>query len=240
MQTRRRAIRWTRAIILIVAGYCASCLPHGLSAAEAEEDYDDLKRAVVVSAPRPEYPHEARRQLISGAGVAIMEVDPATGNVTSVRMDPSTGHSLLDNATIDAFRRWRFKPGTVTRVRTPIRYTFGSPPTYKMTVKAEPVDEVLAGYLGKGTVLRGSFPKYPRSDTWVRKSGSGVYELHVQPDGTIRDVKILKTSGDKMFDHITVQTLRKWRLRRGPLIIELPLSFTMTPKSYAVEIPKRR
>ena len=241
MHTRYRSLRWHRTVIAIFAGYCAICSPHLLSATNASEEYDDLKSAVVVSAPRPEYPYEARRQRISGTGVAIMEVDKATGNVTSVRMDPSTGHSLLDNATTDAFRRWRFKPGTVTRVQAPITFTFGRPsPTYKMTVKAQPADEALAAFLGKGAVLRGSFPQYPRSDTWARKSGSGVYELHVQKDGTVREVKILKPSGDLTFDNVTVNTLRKWRLRRGPLIIELPLSFKMTPTSYSVDIPQRR
>ena len=170
-----------------------------------------------------------------------MDVDETSGNVTSVRMDPSTGHSLLDNAAMEAFRRFRFKPGTVTRVRVPISFVFGrSSPTYKMTVKAKPADEVLAAFLGKGMVLRGSFAQYPRSDTWVRKSGSGVYELHVEKDGAVRDVKILKPSGDLTFDNVTVNTLRKWCLRRGPLIIELPLSFKLTPTSYSVDIAKRR
>lgn len=80
-------------------------------------------KAQAVSAPRPEYPYEARRSKLTGSGVCIMTVDPASGAVTSAEMSPSTGNAILDNAATSAFRRWRFKPGTVSKVRTPITFT---------------------------------------------------------------------------------------------------------------------
>jgi protein TonB len=80
-------------------------------------------RAVAVSAPRPEYPYEARRSRATGSGVCVMTVDPSTGAVTSAVMAQSTGNPILDNAATSAFRRWRFKPGTVSKVRTPITFT---------------------------------------------------------------------------------------------------------------------
>jgi TonB family protein len=76
-----------------------------------------------VSAPRPEYPYEARRQKITGSGIVVMTVDRASGSVTSVAMEASTGSPLLDNAAVTGFRRWRFKPGTVSRVKSPVTYT---------------------------------------------------------------------------------------------------------------------
>ena len=80
-------------------------------------------KAVAVSAPRPEYPYEARRSKITGSGVCVMTVDTGSGAVTSADMAQSTGSPILDNAATAAFRRWRFKPGTVSRVRTPITFT---------------------------------------------------------------------------------------------------------------------
>lgn len=80
-------------------------------------------KAVAVSAPRPEYPYEARRSKITGSGVCVMTVDPGSGAVTSATMAQSTGNPVLDNAATSAFRRWRFKPGTVSKVRTPITFT---------------------------------------------------------------------------------------------------------------------
>jgi len=80
-------------------------------------------RVSALSAPRLEYPYEARRQKITGSGTVAMTVDPVSGHVTSVAMETSTGSLVLDNAAITGFRRWRFKPGTVSRVRLPITYT---------------------------------------------------------------------------------------------------------------------
>jgi TonB family protein len=74
-------------------------------------------------APRPVYPYEARRQRITGSGIALLTVASADGNVVDVRMAQSCGSVILDNATHDAFRRWHFKPGSVERVQVPITYT---------------------------------------------------------------------------------------------------------------------
>jgi TonB family protein len=80
-------------------------------------------RVLALSAPRPEYPYEARRQKITGSGIVVMSVDPLSGGVTDVSMWQSTGSPALDSATVAAFRRWRFKPGTVSRVKSPIIFT---------------------------------------------------------------------------------------------------------------------
>jgi TonB family protein len=80
-------------------------------------------RVLAVSAPRPEYPYEARRQRLTGSGMATLTIDPMTGRVTDVWMSRSTGSVGLDDATTSAFRRWRFRPGSVSKVETPITYT---------------------------------------------------------------------------------------------------------------------
>jgi protein TonB len=80
-------------------------------------------KVLAISAPRPEYPYEARRQKITGEGVVVMAVDPITGNVTSVSISKSTGSTFLDNAAVAGFKRWRFKPGTVSSVTCPVTFT---------------------------------------------------------------------------------------------------------------------
>lgn len=80
-------------------------------------------RGLVVYAPRPVYPYEARRQRITGSGIVLLTVDSVDGHVIDVRMLQSCGSVILDNATLDAFRRWHFKPGSVERVQVPITYT---------------------------------------------------------------------------------------------------------------------
>lgn len=197
-------------------------------------------RAVAVRAPRPDYPYAARSRFITGSGVAVMIVDRATGKVTSCHMAQSTGSDILDRAAVNAFSQWRFKPGTVKEVRIPITFTVGGQVFTEYRVKEKPMDDALAAFLGKGTVVKGRVPAYPRSVPWTQKQGSGVYELHVGKDGAVSQVRILKRSGDDLFDRTAVDTLRTWRLRRGPLILELPLAFRLSPSNYSVMIPKNR
>jgi len=80
-------------------------------------------KAKVAYAPRPVYPYEARRQRVTGSGIALLTVDETSGTVTDVRMAQSCGNVILDNSTLDALRRWRFKPGSVSKVQVPITYT---------------------------------------------------------------------------------------------------------------------
>jgi TonB family protein len=78
--------------------------------------------ALAVSAPLPEYPYQAKRSNITGSGVCVMTVDTASGKVINAMMAQSTGDGILDNVTTNTFRRWRFKPGTVSEVRVPVTY----------------------------------------------------------------------------------------------------------------------
>jgi len=80
-------------------------------------------KAMVAYAPRPVYPYEARRQRVTGSGVAFLTVDQTLGTVTDVLMARSCGNAILDKSTLDALRRWRFKPGSAARVQVPITYT---------------------------------------------------------------------------------------------------------------------
>jgi protein TonB len=80
-------------------------------------------KVLALNAPRPAYPYEARRQRATGSGVALLTIDVRTGEVTNVRLSRSTGNAVLDDATLSAFRRWRFKPGTVSQVQAPITFT---------------------------------------------------------------------------------------------------------------------
>jgi TonB family protein len=72
--------------------------------------------------PSTVYPAEARSKHLAGIGTVLVDVDPMSGYVTATRMLQSTGYRILDEAALNAFRQWRFRPGTVSRVRIPIRF----------------------------------------------------------------------------------------------------------------------
>jgi len=81
-------------------------------------------KALAINAPRPAYPYEARAHRITGSGVCVVTVDPASGAVTDATMAQSTGNPILDNSAVSAFRNWRFRPGIAfSKVRIPITYT---------------------------------------------------------------------------------------------------------------------
>ena len=87
---------------------------------------DGIQWNLVVYQVPPEYPYQARRSGIIGHGILFGKVDPRTGNVVSVSMEKSTGNTILDQAAMNAFRQWRFKPGTVRQFRVPINYEMSS------------------------------------------------------------------------------------------------------------------
>jgi TonB family protein len=85
--------------------------------------YLDVTEYVPMYSVPPEYPREARDKGLTGKGVAIMKVDPATGQITSVSMVKSTGHDVLDNAVLRALRQWRYRPRGITTFEIPIQFT---------------------------------------------------------------------------------------------------------------------
>jgi TonB family protein len=81
-----------------------------------------VAQSMAMTAPLPDYTYEMKRRNLSGNGICVVTVDPATGTVTNATMFQSTGSPLLDKITIQTFKSWRFKPGTVSQVRVPISY----------------------------------------------------------------------------------------------------------------------
>jgi len=92
-------------------------------------------KAFAIFAPPPKYPVDAQGQHPTGRGIVLMEVDRETGWVTSAKMQKSTGNKLLDDAALEAFSRWRFKPGTVRHIHSPITFTNRGRPRSNQTLQ---------------------------------------------------------------------------------------------------------
>src|SRR5437764_1712250 len=80
-------------------------------------------KALATFAPLPKYPLKVRSDGVTGSGVCVVSVDQASGRVTGASMEQSTGDSTLDKSAVRAFRKWQFKPGTVSKIRIPIEFT---------------------------------------------------------------------------------------------------------------------
>jgi periplasmic protein TonB len=77
-----------------------------------------------IYAPLPHVPTEARVKHLKGDGMFILNVR-SDGTIARVGIVQSTGHAVLDNASIDAFSRWRFDPdslGSVKKIKIPVTY----------------------------------------------------------------------------------------------------------------------
>lgn len=92
----------------------------------AQGPADEQTANALVIKPKIRYPLEARKHRIEGTGVIEIRVDSKTGAVRAARMLKSTGSNILDDAAVMAFQRAKFKPGTVDRVRIPIRFSLSS------------------------------------------------------------------------------------------------------------------
>jgi len=79
-------------------------------------------KALAIYAPAPKIPPVVRARHLGGAGVCLVFVRP-DGTVSHAEMLQSTGQPILDKVSVDAFSKWRFRPGTVNEVKIPITYT---------------------------------------------------------------------------------------------------------------------
>jgi len=83
----------------------------------------------VLDSPQPRYPRQALRLGWEGSVTLLVMVD-AAGLVTSARVETSSGHSVLDDEALAAFRRWRFcprQPGDPAERLIRKRFTFRLP-----------------------------------------------------------------------------------------------------------------
>jgi TonB family protein len=94
-----------------------------VSLADGQSASPSVSLPEAIYKPQPVYRPEWAKQGLSGKGVVLVTIDPKTGTVAGVRMLQSTGNSLLDGAALDAYSKWRFKPGSVSQVKMPIEFT---------------------------------------------------------------------------------------------------------------------
>jgi protein TonB len=104
--------------------------PAGEPNAHGSGGRSDDRQAEPLDAPPPPYPLSARRRGLEGRVQLRIGID-ANGRVETVDVAASSGSETLDDAAIDAVRRWRFRPerrGGESRAATivvPIRFQLG-------------------------------------------------------------------------------------------------------------------
>ena len=73
-------------------------------------------------------------------------------------------------------------------------------------------------------------PFYPYEARRARTTGSGLFRMYVNRDGTVRAVGVMKSTGSKALDLAAAAGLYRSRLKPGRnREVDIPVAFTMTP-----------
>jgi TonB family protein len=189
------------------------------SFAQPTPDQIAKAKALTIYAPRPAYPYEARSKHLTGSGIVLLNIDPSSGSVTSAQLLKSTGHKILDDSALEAFRQWRFKPGSVRKVRIPINFTMQGFREYVRT-KGHSL------WLHNATYW--FLPEYPRQARDKGLTGKGVAVVKIDPrTGYVTTVSMLKSTGQEILDNAALRAFRRWRFKaRSITTLEIPIQFT--------------
>jgi TonB family protein len=83
----------------------------------------------------------------------------------------------------------------------------------------------------KSHALYAAKPKYPFEARAKHWTGAGLYDLSVRPNGTVSDVRVLKSTGHAVLDEEARNTLLKWRFYPGRFTqVTVPLTFAIGGK----------
>jgi TonB family protein len=130
-------------------------------------------------------------------------------------MEVSTGHITLDDLALATFRKWRFRPGTVSRVHIPI--TFYIRGLYVRTWGDRPWLKDVTNWL---------VPYYPISAIYKGWTGSGVAMLKIDTTGAVSSAQMLKSTGHQVLDRAAVYAFRQWHFKPGTLTsLRIPIEF---------------
>ncbi len=76
----------------------------------------------VVKTPLPNYPTVAATWHKKGGGWFRLNINPATGSVTDVKVLKSTGTKVLDDSVAVACLQWKIKPHTIDHIVLPFYF----------------------------------------------------------------------------------------------------------------------
>jgi TonB family protein len=113
----------TRSRCVAVVAFAIVAFAHSaLHAQRTDAALNEVGRRIMVRAPQPEYPAQAREKSIGGAGVYRLHLRVETGEVTRVDVFRSSGSKILDAEAVRTLRQWRARPNTLREISVPIRW----------------------------------------------------------------------------------------------------------------------
>jgi TonB family protein len=71
-------------------------------------------------------------------------------------------------------------------------------------------------------------PDYPYELRSRHIQGSGVFEVHIRADGTVRSIDTVQSTGNGLLDKCAIDAFMRWRFRVDrPTKVKMPITFSM-------------
>ena len=73
-------------------------------------------------------------------------------------------------------------------------------------------------------------PQYPYEAKRSRITGSGIFRMYINADGSVRTVGVMKSTGSPILDLAAAGGLYQWHAKpfRRPREVDMPMTFTTT------------
>lgn len=76
---------------------------------------------------------------------------------------------------------------------------------------------------------RKASPLYPYEARRGRVEGSGIFRMYINPDGSVRSVAVMKSTGSPVLDLAAAGGLYRWHAKSGRRReVDMPVTFTMS------------
>jgi len=87
-------------------------------------------------------------------------------------------------------------------------------------------------FVGRHELVYHEFPYYPETAVFHRWQGSGIARLYVRSNGTVSDVKFVKSTGYQRLDIAAREALSRWRFRpeKTPFTADMACDFRLGDK----------
>jgi TonB family protein len=228
--------------------------PSPTPAATASASPGDSTGLVVISAPKPYYPMEARERGLQGK-VWIHLLISETGDVESA--DIISGHPDLARAALEAMKKWKFKPyirnGKPVKVSTKMPFDFafqnqvtdakvspdssakssGPPNTAGASRNGSPgnlpVKLRVSAAVAEGFKVHDVTPVYPPEARMNHVQGEVLLQATIGTDGLIHDLKVIE--GHPVLVEAAKGAVEQWRykpylLNGNPVEVETTIKVT--------------
>lgn len=213
-----------------------------------------LNRDEIVEAMKAQYPPLLREAGVGGVVRVFMFID-TTGAVRDTRIQESSGHPALDDAALRVAGVYRFEPARNQEKKVEVWVAF--PMTFQVgdvertqviPERAEPPADapppsaergpsftpftVAPSILNRSEVIAAMVREYP---PLLREAGVGgtvtVYFL-IGDDGTVRDVRLNRSSGEEAIDEAALRVAQAYRFspalnkdEKVPVWVSFPITF---------------